>query len=282
VNTQQILQSLEYLTIPFPREAVQAAIAQREEITPALLESLTPPNRALRRMWEDGEYMLPQYAMYLLAQFRETRAYPLIVEFFSVPGEISLDATGDFVTEDLGRVLASVCGGDMSLIQQLVENEAANEYVRDAALRALVTLVACGIKPREEVISYFQSLFRGRLKRYFPSIWHYLVSCSDELYPEELYDDIKQAFEEGLVDEDMTDLGWTDETLARGKEAVLNATRENGHHRLVEDTVKEMEWWACFQPPKPVAPKKGQKVGRNEPCPCGSGKKYKHCCGARN
>jgi uncharacterized protein len=23
-----------------------------------------------------------------------------------------------------------------------------------------------------------------------------------------------------------------------------------------------------------------RKVGRNEPCPCGSGKKYKHCCGA--
>ncbi|MBQ7225236.1 MAG: SEC-C domain-containing protein [Clostridia bacterium] len=23
-----------------------------------------------------------------------------------------------------------------------------------------------------------------------------------------------------------------------------------------------------------------QKVGRNEPCPCGSGKKYKKCCGA--
>ena len=22
----------------------------------------------------------------------------------------------------------------------------------------------------------------------------------------------------------------------------------------------------------------GPKVGRNEPCPCGSGKKYKHCC----
>lgn len=22
------------------------------------------------------------------------------------------------------------------------------------------------------------------------------------------------------------------------------------------------------------------KIGRNEPCPCGSGKKYKKCCGA--
>jgi len=26
-------------------------------------------------------------------------------------------------------------------------------------------------------------------------------------------------------------------------------------------------------------PKRGQKIGRNEPCPCGSGKKYKHCHG---
>ena len=24
---------------------------------------------------------------------------------------------------------------------------------------------------------------------------------------------------------------------------------------------------------------KGPKIGRNDPCPCGSGKKYKHCCG---
>lgn len=22
------------------------------------------------------------------------------------------------------------------------------------------------------------------------------------------------------------------------------------------------------------------KIGRNEPCPCGSGKKFKHCCGS--
>ncbi len=28
------------------------------------------------------------------------------------------------------------------------------------------------------------------------------------------------------------------------------------------------------------APVTRQKVGRNEPCPCGSGKKFKKCCGA--
>jgi preprotein translocase subunit SecA len=31
--------------------------------------------------------------------------------------------------------------------------------------------------------------------------------------------------------------------------------------------------------PVPVTRRAGQKVGRNDPCPCGSGKKYKHCCG---
>ncbi len=25
--------------------------------------------------------------------------------------------------------------------------------------------------------------------------------------------------------------------------------------------------------------RQGQKIGRNDPCPCGSGKKYKHCHG---
>jgi preprotein translocase subunit SecA len=31
---------------------------------------------------------------------------------------------------------------------------------------------------------------------------------------------------------------------------------------------------------KPSAPVSGKKAGRNDPCPCGSGKKFKHCCGA--
>jgi uncharacterized protein YecA (UPF0149 family) len=26
----------------------------------------------------------------------------------------------------------------------------------------------------------------------------------------------------------------------------------------------------------------GAKIGRNDPCPCGSGKKYKKCCGAQS
>jgi hypothetical protein len=33
------------------------------------------------------------------------------------------------------------------------------------------------------------------------------------------------------------------------------------------------------RPSPPAAPRARQKIGRNERCPCGSGKKFKHCCG---
>ena len=37
------------------------------------------------------------------------------------------------------------------------------------------------------------------------------------------------------------------------------------------------EAMAANEKAKPV--RSGPKVGRNDPCPCGSGKKFKHCCG---
>lgn len=41
------------------------------------------------------------------------------------------------------------------------------------------------------------------------------------------------------------------------------------------------EYWSEHQLPEPTAPvpfTADPKVGRNDPCPCGSGKKYKNCC----
>ena len=46
--------------------------------------------------------------------------------------------------------------------------------------------------------------------------------------------------------------------------------------RRASDVVSEAA--AAQEKAKPV--RTGPKVGRNDPCPCGSGKKYKHCCGA--
>lgn len=283
MKIQEILKELEFNYGTFPRKAVEAAIANRERITPELLRIIEEAKQNVEEIFYQESYMAHIYAMYLLAQFRERRAYPLIADFFSIPGEISVDVCGDFVTESLGRVLASVSWGDTSLMERLAENENASEWVREAALRAMLTLVARGQKPREETIAYYQSLFRGKLEREYSHVWNGLVSCCTALYPEEVLEDIEQAFDDDLVDEMFIDLEWVRERLALGKARVLKVLEGDRWYRFIEDTVSEMEWWACFQPPKRhhVVNRSTKKVGRNDPCPCGSGKKYKWCCGSR-
>ena len=46
-----------------------------------------------------------------------------------------------------------------------------------------------------------------------------------------------------------------------------------------EAVAKETGTTASDTPAQKQPVKKGEKVGRNDPCPCGSGKKYKKCCG---
>ncbi len=164
-------------------------------------------------------------------------------------------------------------------MERLVENEEANEYVRAAALAGMVVSVARGEKPREEVIAYFQSLFRGKLRREPSFAWNALVSRSTALYPEEVFDDIKQAFKDHLIDESFINLSWVEKTVERGQEMVLKDLKEDNNYSLIGNTIDELRSWDCFNDPAPAVAHSGRKVGRNEPCPCGSGKKYKRCCG---
>ncbi len=273
----------------FPREALDAAIAQREAITPHLLRVLEEARQdKLKRLLAEADYMLPFYALYLLAQFRETRACPLIVDIFSLESADVERVFDDFITEDLGRVLASVSGGKVAGLHQLIEDPQVNEYVRDAAMQALVVLVAQGVLTREAVIAYFQYLLREGLESEHPFVWAALVAVSTDLYPEELLEDIERAFAADLVEEMFVDLAWVMECMEPGKEQVLAKLKANERQTFIEDAIGDMEWWACFQPPKrrrrvvhpaSAASKPQKKVGRNDPCPCGSGKKYKHCCG---
>ncbi len=162
MDIQDILQQLEGNNGTLPREALAEAMDHRELVIPELCTILAfaIANIKALRQRKRNNYMAHIYAMFLLAQFREPRAYPLIVHFFSQPGEISLNVTGDLVTEYLGRILASVSWGETSLIMALIENECVNDYVQSAALESLTTLGACGELSREEIVAYYQYLFR--------------------------------------------------------------------------------------------------------------------------
>ena len=293
MEISEILHQFERSTGKFARAAVEAAVARREEIAPELLRILEDTVDRAKELAADGDYMAHLYAMFLLAQFRETRAYPLVVRLASLPGDLADSLCSDFITGDLGRVLASVCGGELEGIKSVIENEDANEWARGAAVGALVTLVAAGQKSREEIVEYFAQLFRCKLERRYSHVWNSLVSDSCDLYPEELKADIEKAYEDDLVDSGFIGLKDVKREMADGKDLVLAKLAHNLDCRLVADTVKEFGWWACFKDDGPNRPKppvqtmpvsqvkvSTPKTGRNDPCPCGSGKKYKKCCGA--
>jgi SEC-C motif domain protein len=58
---------------------------------------------------------------------------------------------------------------------------------------------------------------------------------------------------------------------------------EHAHHEKSEFHRIDGQWLFCRALREGPAPIKSAapKVGRNDPCPCGSGKKYKHCCLAK-
>jgi len=80
------------------------------------------------------------------------------------------------------------------------------------------------------------------------------------------------------------------------EQVVEEATRENGSdamtleetankfHRLIDQAAVEysaigLEYRRMPSAPPSRQPVRSEKIGRNQPCPCGSGKKYKKCCG---
>ncbi len=303
MTISEILRELEPYTGRFPMKAMRAAIEQREAITPELLRALESVAAAPVEWAARKDNMLPMFAIFLLAQFREKAAYRLLVKIVSAPGETPFDLFGDTITEALSRILASVYDGDPAPLHGLIENEQINEYVRSGALEAFLVLENEGQVSRESVLEYFTSLFHGRLQRVPSYAWSSLVCAAADLPAPELIDDIRQAYAEGLVD--------TMVACLDGLERDLKSPPRRDRQHLITDAIDEMEWWASFHPddsqprklPKlkpPVPPPRDSdfadddigpddiaplpvvrepKIGRNEACPCGSGKKYKKCCG---
>ena len=214
MTVPEILKELEPYTGRFPMKAMRAAIEKREAIAPELLRVVEAvaenPTEFARRQ----DYTVHLFALFLLAQFRETRAYPAIVKMFSAPGETPFDLAGDTVTEGLSQILASVYDGNPALLQVLVENEHVNQFVRSAALDAFLVLEHTGQMARDAVVDYFRSLFHGKLERSHSYAWDGLVSAIADLLAPELQEDVRQAYAEGLVDSSVADLEGIERDIA--------------------------------------------------------------------
>jgi hypothetical protein len=196
----------------------------------------------------------------------------------------------------LNQILASVYDGNPAPLHALIENQSADEFVRNAGIEAFLVLEATGQIPRAEVIDYYRSLFRGKLETTPSYAWDGLIGAVADFPAPELLPEVRDAYERGLANPGVAGLEELEDEIESPKPWSMEK------RKFITDTIAEMEGWAAFNP-TPVRPRKykvpypnspssardyvptanqpirSTKVGRNEPCPCGSGKKYKKCCG---
>ncbi len=311
MTVPEIIAALTPCTGRFPTAAVEAAMAQRDEVTPHLIRALEEAGENPEK-FASQEQLLHLFAAYLLGWFREKRAYRPLVKALGAPGDLASELFGGMITERADNILASVYDGDPEPIKRLVEDEQAYEYVRGAAVETFMVLTRTGQMPREEVAEYYRELFRGKLPRNYSYVWNALACAVADLPAPELVEDLRKAFDDHLVDPFCAGL----EELESDAHVPFEEKEKWRRDKvtLVSDPISEMEWWHAFhadderkagalkkqrgQPSfsspavlddDPASPdlqrapsagsrREGAKIGRNDPCPCGSGKKHKKCC----
>jgi hypothetical protein len=296
---EEVLQALAEAGPGNYEDALISADAHREALVGPLLEALEG-GIADPRGASEQDASLFSHALYLLAKWREPRAYPYVIRWLSLPEEGPFDLAGDIVTQDGARILAGVCDGDLEPIKALILNRQAHEYGRSAGVSALALLAAWAEVPRAHIIDSLLWLAREGLEREPGAVWDALAFASADIEALEIFAELRRAYDDGLVNSQSIERSELDEVEAMPRGTMVRQTRQ--HHRPIDDVAVASAWWDRHQPDEDADDllppdrddwddeKDGDaetaepyrapaKVGRNEPCPCGSGKKYKKCCG---
>ncbi|MFL0197165.1 DUF1186 domain-containing protein [Clostridium sp. WILCCON 0269] len=241
----ELLEQIKYINGKFPEEQLRQIINNKEEFIPELLNILKSTKDNYKEILEEPNYFVHIYASYLLSQFKENRGFPLIIDLVSLPDEITYGVFGDVITEDLHRILASVCDGNTEPIKKLLENEDINEYVRIAAIKTFPVLWVEGIIFKDEIVEYYRILFKEKLKRQCSTIWGSLVSNCCKICPDELYEEIKKAYDDELVETFYISLeGVNKELNVDDTEKILNL--KNFGYEFIKDTINDLKYWPCF------------------------------------
>ena len=260
-----------------PKAAFASADVRRAELTDRLIAAVEAAVENAADASEE-EAQLCAHALYLLAKWREPRAFPAVLRWLSLPGEGAFDLAGDVPTEAGARILASVCGGDRPEIRALIEDADANEYCREQALESLAVLTAWGELPRETVVAYLRELIDRKLERQPSHLWSAVACLIADLDAEELVPLIRQAYDDEWVDPFTISWEEIENRTALGGGPPFEYFAER--HPPITDVAHETAWWAIYDRSAPSAPLLAEpKIGRNDQCPCGSGRKYKKCCG---
>lgn len=287
---QKAIEEITYMTKAFPKKAFQVITANREEAIPYLREALLHAFPKRKELEED--YQLHFYALYLLGEFQDREFFQKIMEFVSLPEDELDNLIGDCVTSGLEDILYNTYNGDIELLKKPIQNRDISEFARSAMLDVMGQLYLDGNLAENEWKDFLkQNVYDGRDYDYlYDAVGSMICQCHFmDMLPE-----IRYMFEKDLLDE-----------MYMGKyDSYIDAIfqYQEDEERFCNSSINAADLlchWAMFEEKEGSVPDKHEKdfgkliramekefgtpavkikTGRNDPCPCGSGKKYKFCC----
>ncbi len=301
---QRAIENIMYFSKKLPKEDLELIGANRDEAIPYLRKAVEKAIKEKDNL--DGEYMLHQYGIFLLAQFQDRDFFPRMMALAALPEDTLDFLIGDVLTEDLGSILYNTYNGDIKLLKQTIKKKKSSDFARAQMLDVMGQLYLDQKLDKQEWQDFLRELVYDK-KDIGDYIYTAVADMICRCHFTDMLLELRRLYQDGRVDEYA--IGKYDESLDK---MFTYGDKEKRFCMERINVVKALRGWAMFEPSADdgadEAAKEDEKsatqgildrklsgfmdefgggnpeqrrvvkIGRNDPCPCGSGKKYKQCC----
>jgi hypothetical protein len=232
--------------------------------------------------------------LHIIGARRDALAFKPLLRLLRRPPQEVEELLGDATTETLTQIVAGVFDGDTAALLEAIADTTIDEAVRDALIGAATFLAWEGRIPREQFVAFLRRFPTERLAPDGDMAWHGWMNAVALLGLRDMQPAVMAAAESGAVPEELWDSTYFEKDLAAAERAPGDIERfKKAYLGYIDDVVVSLERFNTgdddeFTPPAVVGrvpeadnipvTNPWRDVGRNDPCPCGSGKKAKRCC----
>ncbi len=230
------------------------------------------------------------HALFLLKEIQAVESLPIVFSFLRCDNEVLDLWLGDHLMESLWMCLYTLGFACTNMLKDFLMESGVDTYAKMAVSEALCQIVLHNPERRDEISTVYADVFthfsEATLEdNLIDSEFLGLAICDTiNCNLHELLPIIKFLHDKGYVSL------MVNGTYENVEKAFADKPRRNYKKELytiVELYANVLKTWAGYnedkqpEPLKPIFPINAavaNNVGRNDPCPCGSGKKYKKCC----
>ena len=260
----------------YPAEAVKGCLRQAEQALPLLRALLQRAARGLALSEAEASQLF--LGVHILAQLRDEASFPTLLRLLRRPYDDVAALLGDALTTTMPSVAVNLFDGDTDALFDTIADAAVDPFVRDALWRAATFLTHQGRIGREVTAAFIVRFDDERLAPSDDMAWYGWLEAIALLGLADLAPRVEPLWRDDRLPENILERKHFEADLAAALAAPDDLARfKAAGVSPLDDVATALDWVDWDGPPEPyVNPMRN--VGRNDPCPCGSGKKAKKCC----